>query len=372
MAQVAGLDTLPTPSARSQRAWIDWPLDSDADETEAHFAGRGDDLFRRGSVDLRSGEQTYEARLRIRRPDGTFGRVLQFSMKAEYKDGTISERGTDQTGFLTFTTETDTKTRSGSFGFSRSRFVGEKVDVALPSIEFLNDLHEPNVLQASWTAGPFVDYRQIPAHAAVLPDSVMEYLHSLSIIQSRVAEPVLIPDLTTVTAGDVLDVNDTAALLSGETLRSSWTRFSWVTGRPPAKQTKTDEGEIDLRDQYQLIIVEPLTVKVGEDELTLGTVRTLLLSVRFVAGETELQAFPFLNDTMERTFDPDTPAPKRSNRPVLGKSLGALADSLPQKDAGGPQHRRYLRAAGAGRSGRRDISERIEEMLATEVRQSRQ
>lgn len=34
-------------------------------------------------------------------------------------------------------------------------------------------------------------------------------------------------------------------------------------------------------------------------------------------------------------------------------------------------HRRTLRAAGAGRSGRTDISERIEEILASEVEPSR-
>jgi hypothetical protein len=46
--------------------------------------------------------------------------------------------------------------------------------------------------------------------------------------------------------------------------------LSSALGRPAAKQTKTDKGEIDVRDHYQLIIIEPLTVKVGEDELTIG------------------------------------------------------------------------------------------------------
>jgi hypothetical protein len=372
MAQVAGLDTLPTASARSKRAWVDWLHNLDAGRTEAQFAGRGDDLLRRGNVTIGNGEETYEARLRIRRPDGTVGGALRFSMAARYEDNTISERGADETGCLTVTIETDLKTHSGTFQFSRSRFVGEEVDVALPSIEFLNELHAPNVLQASWGTGSFVDYWEIPAHDTKLPDSVMDYLRSLSTIQTRVSDPILIPDLTRVTSGDVFDVNDAAALVSGETLRSSWTRFSWVTGRPRATQTKTREGEIDLRDHYQLAIFDPLTAKVGKHEYTLGTVRTLLLSARFVDEGTELRAFPFLNDTMERTFDPITPVPERSNRPVQGKSLGRLADSLPYSAAKGTQPRRHLRAAGVGRSGQHDISERIEEMLAAEVRQSRQ
>jgi hypothetical protein len=368
VTQVLGLDTLPSQSERLQRALIDWPAHAEADEPVAHFAGRDDDPFRRGSVIIESGEQSYQARMRIRRPDGTVGRALQFNMTAKYEDGIVSELGTDDTGFLTFTTEINTKTRLGSYGFSRPRIVGERVDVALPSVEFLNDLHQPNVLQASWESGPFIDYREIPSQAAGFPDSVVEYLRSLSMIQARVQEPILIPDLTTVTAGDVLDVNDAATLLAGESLRSSWARFSWKTGRPRAKQTQTDDGEIDLRDHYQLQIVEPLTVKVGEDALTLGTVRTLLLSVRFEAGDTELRAFPFLNNTMERSFDPDTPPPDFSNRPVLGKSLGPLAEALPQDSVQGPRPR-YLRAAGAGRSGRSDISERMEELLVEEVRQ---
>jgi hypothetical protein len=350
---------------------MDWPLESHAEQTEARFRGPVGEVFQRGSVSLHRGEQTYDAHLRIRRPDGSVGRALKFTMTSKYEDGTISERGIDETGFLTINVVTDTIKGTGSFGVSRSRIVGEQIDAALPTVEFLNELHEPNILQASWPRAPFGDYIRVPERTPKFPESVIEYLHSLSVIQTRSDQPVLIPDLTTLTTGDVQDINEAADLISGETLRSSWTRFRWTSGRPRAT-TRTYVGEIDPRDHYQLLIIDPLIVNVGEDQLTLGTIRTLLLSVRLVPGEKDIEAFPLLNDTMERTFDPNTPAPDRSNRPVLGKSLGALDDLLPPNTADRPPHRRSLRAAGAGRSGQHDISERIEELLATEVRQSRQ
>jgi hypothetical protein len=67
VARVAGLDTLPTPSAASQHPWTRGPLRSDADKTEVRFVLR-DDLFRRGTITIEGVGQTYEARLRIRRP----------------------------------------------------------------------------------------------------------------------------------------------------------------------------------------------------------------------------------------------------------------------------------------------------------------
>jgi hypothetical protein len=57
-------------------------------------------------------------------------------------------------------------------------------------------------------------------------------------------------------------------------------------------------------------------------------------------------------------------ADNRSRQPVKGRVVGLLNDWLDDRKI----RRRNLRAAGAGRSGRTDISERIEELLAEEVK----
>lgn len=52
-----------------------------------------------------------------------------------------------------------------------------------------------------------------------------------------------------------------------------------------------------------------------------------------------------------------------------GTTMAEISREALEAYLGGPSTRRRLGAAAAGRSGRRDVSERIEEILATEVGQ---
>jgi predicted transcriptional regulator len=54
-----------------------------------------------------------------------------------------------------------------------------------------------------------------------------------------------------------------------------------------------------------------------------------------------------------------------------GKTVSEVTREAIEAHLGGPRKRRTLLAAGAGSSGHHDISERIEEILANEVRSSR-
>ena len=367
MPPVSLPDTQPVLSVPSPLSTTDRPLNIDPELTEVIFSGRVEPLFKLGAVSPSAGGHTNEARFRIRKPDGTVGRSLLFSIGVSQDGAVIQERGVDETGFITFTSTVDTTTRSGRFGFTRSRIVGKSVSAALPSIEFLNELHSPNVLQVSRNSDFFSDYRVIPSDEGSFPPSVMEYLHSLAILETRSQQPVLIPDLTTVTEGEVFDANEAAALISGETLRSLWTQLNWQIG-PPSELAKRRTGEVDLGSYYQLVIVGPLIVNVGGNLLTLGTVQKSLLSARLSAQGEKLQAVPFLTDAMDRTFDPVTPPPDPSRQRVMGKVMGSLDDWLANEHRDPQTYRHDLNAAGAGRSGRSDISERMEEFLADEAK----
>ena len=290
----------------------------------------------RRSLWLRPGIQTYEVRFAIRRPDGTTGEPILFSITATPSDGgaVISERGSDAAGFLTFESQIDTRSLTSTYTFTRSSTVGEPVTSVLPKIHFMQDLESPNVLQIAWGHGPLTDYGEIPPRKrATFPASVMEYLDALAVLQRRSTTPVRIPDLSTVTNGDADAVKEAAMLVRGETVTTEWTRFRWRDGPVPARPRQAEhqanidgdeEREIDLASYYELIIIEPLIVSVGEQEHILGAVHTHLLSVRFVVEEGELRALPYLNDTMRRTFAPHDQVPDRSHRPVKGRVLGAI------------------------------------------------
>lgn len=366
MASVAFPDTEPVLLVPTAVAGSNRLLELGNDPTKAVFPAHGEGLNVGWPASVGTGSNASEVRLRIRKPDGSTGTPLRFFTTASRNGSAICQRGTDQAGFLTFASMTDTRTRSGTFEFTHSRIAGKSVVAALPSIEFCNNLHAPNVLQAAWEPEPFRDYHALPSRNNWLPGPVMDYIHSLATIQTRSAEPILIPDLTTVTDGDVVAVNDAAALLLGETLRSRWAQLNWKYSSS-SERIKRRKGQVDLGSHYQLVIVGPLTVKVGKKELTLGGVRKLLLSARLIARDEELQAVPFLNDAMDRTFDPHLSAPDRSHQRVMGKIIGPLNEWLTQ-NSGAPEYRRHLRAAGAGQSGHTDTSERIEELLADEAK----
>jgi hypothetical protein len=287
-------------------------------------------------VSLESAGQTYQARLRIRKLDGSAGKPILFSITVKRgPDGTgVWESGSDESGYLTFDTKTDLETNSGTWGFRRLKIVGEEINAVLPSIEFLQDLISPNVLQVAHRVGPFTDYHEIPSHQVVFPETVMEYLRALSIIQDATTALVLVPDLTQVTAADAQSVVDAAALISGQTVMSHWQGAAFRDDASPTIGPKIEDRQIDLDSHYMIKVTEPLIVNVGEQELTLGAVDRMLLSARYeLDHDGGIVALPFLNDTAYRTYLPGVPAPDRNYRPVQGKLLGTQAKALAENES---------------------------------------
>ena len=327
-AEEAGFD------ADAYESWRKYgtPLTAPA-EVELHLPGGLGAPFSGGlsDVSVQGAGHTYEARLRIRRSDGSVGEPITFSITARTgPEGTgMWETGTNQSGNLTFETKTNLDTGSGTWGFTRPRIVGEEINDILPSIEFLQDVTTGNVLQVAERRGPFVDYREIPTREPIFPDPVIDYLRALSTIQEATSVPVLVPDLTTITPADARAVIDAAALLSGQSVvTNDWSRAQFKSGATPSIGQNLEEQQVGLDKHYQIKIFEPLIVKVGTQELTLGTVERLLLSVKFELDENGvITALPFLNDTTYRTLSPGVPVPDRDNRPVQGKLLGTLAEA---------------------------------------------
>ena len=274
---------------------------------------------------LQSEGQDYIARFRIRKSDGTYSPTMTFTITARTgpEQTGVWESGTDESGYLTFETRTDLENSSGTWGFARARIVGQEIDAVLPSIEFLQNIATGNVMEVAQRVGPFVDYREIPSHEAAFPDDVMLYLRSLSVIQTATSTPVLIPDLTTVSAADAREVVEAAALISGQIVFGDWASIRFKdAASSPAVGPDLEERQVGLDDHYEVQIIEPLIVKVGDQQLTLGAVERRLLSVGYELDDGEIVGRPLANDTAYRRYIPGQPAPDRNSRPVRG-SLSA-------------------------------------------------
>jgi hypothetical protein len=272
---------------------------------------------------------TSEVRFRIRQPDGTAGDELLFSLTASTgPEGTgVWETGTDTTGILTFESTTDLESHMGTWTFKRGSIVGREVVEALPIIEFLQDLGAPNVVvQAAQKYGPYADYHDIPEPSKhQFPESLMQFLRALANIQSQSPTPIVIPDLTTVTVGELRAVTQAAALVSGQTVLDTWDSFEVV--RDGSRAEASDAQEVDFASEYQLLTTDKLVVDVGGQSLTLGTLSWLLLSVRQEVEGDRLIARPFRNDTVQKNFSPLPDAAGPLERRVLGRIIGRIEDS---------------------------------------------
>jgi hypothetical protein len=283
---------------------------------------------------VQSEGQDYSARFRIRRSDGTYSPVMTFTITARSgpEQTGVWESGTDESGYLTFDTRTDLETSSGTWGFTRAQIVGQEIDAVLPSVEFLQNIATGNVLEVAQRVGPFVDYREIPFHDAAFPDDVMHYLRSLAVIQTVTSTPVVIPDLTTISAAEAREVVEAAALTGGQTVFGDWASIRFKDeASSPAVGPDLEQRQVDLDDHYEVQIIEPLIAKVGDQELTLGAAERRLLSVGYELDDGAIVGRPLVNDTAYRRYIPGQPAPDRNNRPVKGKYLGTRAEALDEQ-----------------------------------------
>jgi hypothetical protein len=271
--------------------------------------------------------QTYQARFRIRKPDGTTGPELLFSLTARMGPaGTgVWEKGTETTGLLTFEALSDLETHQGSWGFTQDPIVGNDVVKVLPIIEFRQYLCTPNVLQVSQLYGPFADYHDIPQAFDVFPESVMDYLRSLAIIQTATPTPIQIPDLTTITATDAHAVVQAAALVTGQKVLAKWDGFTMA--QDPSLEQAGPEQNIDLANEYEVLVFERFAVNVGEQKLILGTVAKMGLSAKYSVEDGKVVARPHRNDTMQMWFSPNADAAGPLERRVLGRVIGRVDDS---------------------------------------------
>jgi hypothetical protein len=247
---------------------------------------------------------------------------LPFAITVAAGTGGESGHGTDQTGFLTFDVISDRESHTGTWNFVRKVIVGTEVVAALPSIEFLQEMHAPNVLQIAQKYGQFQDYAEIPPNDYVFPDALVDYLRALAIIQRHTAIPILIPDLTTVTVAAAHAVAEAAAVITGQTILTAWDSLA-MAGDASLEEAGPEQN-IDFAGEYELLVTEKLVVTVGEQELVLGSVAQMALSARYEVDNGNLFARPHRNDTMQKWFSPLPDAAGSLERCVLGRVIGTI------------------------------------------------
>jgi hypothetical protein len=131
--------------------------------------------------------------------------------------------------------------------------------------------------------------------------TVIRYLRALAIIQDHTSIPVRIPEVSTVSFEDAQAVMFASAIIEGHTLVRSWRVLNF---QPDAEQ------EIDSEGNYELSVLEELSVTVGPDRINLGVSEKKLLSARLeILDDASVQAAPKLNNTLHCIFAPSESGP---------------------------------------------------------------
>lgn len=311
-------------------------------EVEADLpGGLGAMVSGQSEVSIQPAGLARELRFAVRRVDGTSTEPLLFSLtRTSGPDGTgLREYGADQSGTITLDVRLDLEAGSGTWHFARGQIVGTEAAVTVPLLELLHEFRSPNILQIGERYGPLNDLGELSGDVKDhFPDLVMQYLKALLVIQTYTSTPILIPDLAAASADDVQAVLQVAALLEGQTLVGTWgpeaVRLTWLPvdsgsdGATVSGDTDEPEAELDLAKYYEIQVLHPLTVAIGDQVLTLGTLENRLLSARFYDTEDGLRHIrPHLNDDAQRRFAPEIPVPDDPEGRVGAEERGTIAES---------------------------------------------
>ncbi|WP_412161434.1 hypothetical protein [Curtobacterium flaccumfaciens] len=244
-------------------------------------------------------ENNYLLRYRIRRPDGSTTPALLFQMTSTVgPDGKGSwATGTTAGGHVRL----DSTIRADgpiSTNWQMDPLTGLKAVELADAVAFAAALTSPNTLEVSRDVGPFHPFAPIESDAAALPVSFSRFVSSLAALQDYLSEPVLIPDVSTVTPEQARAVIRAGDLVCGEELKGTWdgTRF---TPDPERAGSPTD---IDEGVEYAVRTQMPVMATINGREVRIGACEIVRDSARRNPDAEYVQFLPFRTNTVSTRF----------------------------------------------------------------------
>lgn len=261
-------------------------------------------------------DDRHENRYRVVTPSGDVAGEVMFQMRATTGlDGTGRWlHGTDPSGVLSIDALVNVTDRSLKARFEINDITDRDPTAAAPALEFMATLGAPNRLQVAAKYGPFFNIDSLPANSEAFPEFIARYVRALAVLQTRTAGQLVIPDLSSVTVGHVREVMNAAALIEGKVTIATWSKMSL---------TSVNSGvQVDPEGHYQISVLKPLNLRVGECDISVGTVETVALSARVATGDDgSLSILPATNDTAHQRLADDELVPPGGMFPVRWREL---------------------------------------------------
>ncbi len=125
---------------------------------------------------------------------------------------------------------------------------------------------------------------------------MVRIVQALATIQTRTGTEVTIPDVSTLSSKELGAIRRAASLIAGHTVVGTWTEITF---------DKFPDADLDPAGHYQIAVIQPLTVTLNGEVMTLGSVEQKALSAAVASiSDDEIRVVPHLNDTIHSDFLP--------------------------------------------------------------------
>jgi hypothetical protein len=244
----------------------------------------------------------YRLRFRVVSPDRTPLGEMSFMMR--------STRGLDNTGGWIYGADdsdsveismlVDGQFMGGSINFKVAPIAGSVAALIAPALTFASHVVAPNVLQIAGEFGPFSDFSPLPREEPLVEAAVARIVQALAVIQTRISDPVLVPEFHGDEHAVWQDIRRAASLMEGKTVVRTWTDYTF---------RKNADADMPVGSHWQMILGERLRLRSITGEAELGLVEKHVGSVKVdsVTGD-QVRCVPFLDDTAQMVMVPELPA----------------------------------------------------------------
>jgi hypothetical protein len=286
--------------------WIKYGKPAEAPATfKADLPGGLDRGSMSGRVSLppqNESEAPYRLRFRVISPERSPLAEMSFLMRStrglDKTGGWIY--GADDSGSIEVSMLIDGQVMGGSIKFTVAPIAGSVAARIAPALAFASEVVAPNVLQIAGELGPYEDFSPLPREEPLVEPAVERIVQALAVVQSRISDPVLVPEFHGNEYAVWQDIRRAASLIEGKTVVRTWTDYTF---------RKNADADMPVGSHWQMILGERLRLRSTTGEAELGLVEQHVGSVKIdSATGDQVRCVPFLDDTVHMIMVPSLPA----------------------------------------------------------------
>ena len=230
-------------------------------------------------------------RQRIVDPDGSVLAEIALSVRSTSgpQGAGVRTYGSDSSGLLSIEWLLDPEDEIVAFNYAHTPLEGLEASKVVEAVTFARYLQAPNMIQIAGEYGLFSDYMELTAADGLINPELAEVIGDLAIIQSRTAQPVIIPDFDGFTWADIHDIRRAASLIRGQTVVRRWNTFT--IERDP-------DSVVAVGDRFEVLNGQYLRLRKITGETVLGLVQQHSTSVLVDSIDgVNVHCVPYKDDT---------------------------------------------------------------------------